>query len=95
MIIINENLKNGDLISEKNCPNLFSFDFKTNKFLKVREFHCYFDNNFNLIVETTLNNQNEIRKELEHFLKIEKHFLDSQIERMTKKLNKINEMLGV
>lgn len=63
MIIINEKLKNGFTLSYENFPHLFD---ENNK--QKSDFFCEFDVDCNLIVETTINDANELKKKLDNYL---------------------------
>lgn len=94
MIKINEGKQTGIVLNHKNFPHLFSYDKIDCIYYQYTDFWWEFDQNYNFIVETTINNTEELRKKIIETLKKQKNFTKQIIEQSNKKLNKINEMLG-
>ena len=71
MIKINEKLQeyaklhdNCATISKDTAPMLFSYDENTGEYYQITDFACIFDNNFDLIVETSLSDAAKIGEKI-------------------------------
>lgn len=94
MIKINEDKKNGCELNHKTFPHLFSYDEITNEYYQTSDFWGDFDENFDLVVETTIGDIEKLKEKIEKTLEKQKKITQEIIEKSNKKLNKINEMLG-
>lgn len=94
MIYINEGKQDGFELNHKNFPHLFSYDETTNEYYQTSDFWWDFDENFDLVVETTIENIEKLKEKVEKTLEKQKKLTQEIIEKSNKKLNKINEMLG-
>lgn len=65
MIKINEGKKNGFELNHKNFPHLFSYDETTNEYYQTSDFWWDFDENFDLVVETTIVNIEKLKEKVE------------------------------
>lgn len=98
MIKINEKLKDtseGYELNEKNFPMLFEpSEEYIGEYEQVRDFALTYDKDFNLIIETTLSDGEEIRVRILEYLSKRKPLVLQGIEIFNKELSAINEILG-
>ena len=88
-ILPNDNKPTAELF-----PHLFHKTEEFPFYKQTRDFFCYFDNNYNIIIETTITDKKEIQKSAFEFLKKQKSTLESNIKENKNKLNKIKKTLG-
>ena len=93
MIFVNLGIKNGDMINEKTLPHLFNKDENGN-FYQSCDFYWDYDNEYNLIIETTIKDKDNLQNKIEETLKNRKKLATQGIKELTKEIQSINEMLG-
>lgn len=101
MIKINEKLQeyaklhdNCATISKDTAPMLFSYDENTGEYYQFTDFACIFDNNFDLIVETSLSDVHKIYAKIWTYLDKRKSLCHQGIEIWQKELKAIADILG-
>lgn len=101
MIKINENLKENPIISKETLPMLFEPEIQKledgseyiSGYYQRRDFYWDIDEDFNLIVETTLPINEELHANIKKILEKQKDLALIALEQWNKKLFAINEML--
>ena len=101
MIKINEKVQeyaklhdNCATISKDTAPMLFSYDENTGEYYQITDFACIFDNNFDLIVETSLSDAAKIGEKIFKYLERRKNLCHQGIEIWQKELKAIADLLG-
>lgn len=101
MIKINEKFQeysklhdNCATISKDTAPMLFAYDENTGEYYQITDFACIFDNNFDLIVETSLNDAAKIGEKIFKYLERRKKLCYQGIEIWQKELKAIADLLG-
>lgn len=102
MIKINEKLQeyaklhdNCATISKDTAPMLFSYDENTGEYYQITDFACIFDNNFDLIVETSLSDAHKIYAKIWTYLDKRKNLCNQGIEIWQKELATIDNLMDV
>lgn len=93
MIKINENLKNHSLVDYKTFPHLFAYDMEQDEYYQISEFWWEFDEDYNLIIETTISSKEKLQQKILETLEKQKRFGNIIIDREQQKISAIDDML--
>lgn len=94
MLKINEGIKDGATITPQNFPHLFSYDTVTGELYNNNNFYYDFDIKNNLIIETTIQDKDELQEKIKQVLIKHKNFCEIIIQREQDKLKAIKKMLS-